>query len=459
MTASRTRTTGAAGLLAVALLLPAGVVGAAGPETLVVAQDPFDVAAHDLAGDGIGHGDLYTWIAPATAEDGRTGTIVGEHQVVHMPTEGPYAEVRIGTSVLDLGDGDTVAFAGLVPVTTPLGQIEPGTELVNAIIGGTGAFGGAKGEIRSLRGEDGAWTHTLTYETAGPGGTEAAARYSVGPGAVREFVELTGDGTPGTGDFRTFRGSDTTDDGLTVDRNGLQTVIRSAGDDGSNAITLGFWMEVIGGDQVVAITAQEVTETGVAATDVTAALVGGTGRFAGARGSATLSRGDDGSFAKTFDLLDAPADTVERTLVLRSGLEAENAIEELLQQLDAVRPVDRGDAGASLGDHRSWMLPFVGDDGESGVAYGFDIVVKPASDEDPVRTVSGLTVIELSDGSTIVVSDLHREGAMADPAEAFVPRPVLGGTGRYAGVSGEIVTSFDGAGGLVHTLTLQGPAA
>ncbi|MFM8972143.1 MAG: hypothetical protein ACKOOG_05795, partial [Actinomycetota bacterium] len=322
---------------------PRAPTAPAGPETLVVAQDPFDVAAHDLAGDGIGNGDLYTWIAPATAEDGRTGTIVSEHQVVHMPTEGPYAEVRIGTSVLDLGDGDTIAFAGLIPVTTPLGQIEPGTELVNASIGGTGAFGGAKGEFRSVRGEDGAWTHTLTYETAGPLDPARAVRYE-GTNHVTGFADLTGDGETGAGDFRTFRGSDTTDDGLTVDRNGLQTVIRSAGDDGSNAIAFGISMEVIGGDLVVAITAQEVTETGVAATDVTAALVGGTGRFAGASGSATLSRGDDGSLAMTYDLLDAPADTVERTLVLRSGLEAENAIEELLQQLDALRPVDRGDA-------------------------------------------------------------------------------------------------------------------
>lgn len=458
MTASRTRTTGAAGLLAVALLLPAGVVGAAGPETLVVAQDPFDVAAHDLAGDGIGHGDLYTWIAPATTEDGRTGTIVGEHQVVHMPTEGPYAEVRIGTSVLDLGDGDTIAFAGLIPVTTPLGQIEPGTELVNAIIGGTGAFGGAKGEIRSLRGEDGAWTHTLTYETAGPGGTEAAVRYE-GTKPVTGFADLSaGDGT-GAGDFRTFHQVTATDDGQTVDAHGAATVAQGPGDDGSDIVTIGYWLEGIGGDLMIAVSSQTVNSSGRFAGTTSAPIAGGTGRFAGARGTVTVGLNDAGVIVKTFDLLDAPADTVERTLVLRSGLEAENAIDELLQQLDAVRPVDRGDAGASLGDHRSWMLPFVGDDGESGVAYGFDIVVKPASDEDPVRTVAGLTVIELSDGSTIVVGDLHREGAMADPAEAFVPRPVLGGTGRYAGVSGEIVTSFDGAGGLVHTLTLQGPAA
>ena len=77
MTGSRTHRAALAGALALALLIPAAAVQGAGPETLVVRQDPFDVSVHDLAGDGIGHGDLYTWIAPASAEDGRTGTIVG----------------------------------------------------------------------------------------------------------------------------------------------------------------------------------------------------------------------------------------------------------------------------------------------------------------------------------------------------------------------------------------------
>ncbi len=457
MTASRARATGLAAALAAALLLPAGAVAAAGPETLVVSQDPFDVAVHDLAGDGIGHGDLYTWIAPATAEDGRAGTIVGEHQLVHMPTDGAYAEVRIGTSVLDLGDGDTVAFAGLVPVTTPLGQIEPGTELVHAIIGGTGSFAGAKGEIRSVRGADGSWTHTLTYEDAGPVDAGRSVRYE-GTKPVTGFADLTRDDGTGAGDFRTFHQVTTTDDGLAVDAHGAATVARGPADGGSEIVTIGYWLEGIGGDLMIAVSAQTVNTSGRFAGTTSAPIVGGTGRFADARGTVTVGLNDAGVIVKTFDFLSEPADSVERTLVLRSGLEAGNAIEELLQQLEAVTPTDRGEGGPSLGDHRSWALPFVGDDGETGVAYGFDVVVDPGAEADTTRTVAGLGVVEFADGSTIVVADLHHEGAAADPAQALVPRPVLGGTGRYAGVSGELVTTFDGTG-LVHTFTLQGPAA
>ncbi len=457
MTGSRTRRAALAGALALALLIPAAAVQGAGPETLVVRQDPFDVSVHDLAGDGIGHGDLYTWIAPASAEDGRTGTIVGEHQVVHLPTEGLYAEVRIGTSVLDLGNGDSVAFAGLVPVTTPLGQIEPGTELVNAIIGGAGAFAGAKGEIRSVRGEDGSWTHTLAYETAGPVDPALAIRYET---TKREtgFADLTGDGGTGAGDFRFFRSATTTEDGLPVETNGAQTVARGPADGGSETVTVGTWLELIGGDLIMAIASQTVDASGRVAGTTTASLIGGTGRFAGVRGTATVVR-DGEKNIKTFDFLTEPEGTVERTLVLRSDLEAGGAIEELLQQLSAVRPVDRGEAGLSLGDHRSWALPFVGDDGEAGVAYGYDIALGAASTEAPDRAIAGLTVLEFTDGSTIVVGDLHREGAMPDPAQAFVPRAVLGGTGRYAGVSGELVSTFDPEAGLVHTFTLRGPAA
>lgn len=458
MTASRTRTTGAAGLLAVALLLPAGVVGAAGPETLVVAQDPFDVAAHDLAGDGIGHGDLYTWIAPATAEDGRTGTIVGEHQVVHMPTEGPYAEMRIGTSVLDLGDGDTIAFAGLIPVTTPLGQIEPGTELVHAIIGGTGAFGGAKGEIRSLRGEDGAWTHTLTYETAGPGDPSRALRYS-GPPPSGAVADLTGDGQLGPGDFRIYRWSGSTDEGMPFDARGAQTVVRAPDDDGSLAVTLGYSLEVIGGDILVGVVAQVVTDTGRIAGAIAEPVVGGTGRFTGARGSWTFDRGEDGTFVQVIDLRDSPPDTVARTLVLRSGVEAGGPLEALRHHLAAVWPVDRGETGPSLGDQRLTVLPFRTDDGAAGVAYGYLTLMEPPSEDRPARTLAGLTVLAFDDGSTILVADVHDEDLLPNPADALVARPVLGGTGRYAGVSGELVTTFDPGDGFVHTLSLRGPAA
>ncbi len=166
----RSRALGAT-LLVAALAAPPGIAHAAEPATLLLRQARADVAVHDLGGDGIGPGDLHTWIAPVTAADGRSGTVVGEHVIAAIPADGPFRQVRLATSVIDLGNDDTIALAGLVPATTPLGETEPAAEVANAIIGGTGAFAGAKGEVRSVHAADGSWPHRLTYQTADPTAT------------------------------------------------------------------------------------------------------------------------------------------------------------------------------------------------------------------------------------------------------------------------------------------------
>jgi len=444
VTASRSatrRTTGAA-----ALLVPAAATHAAGPETLVLHQDRFDVDVHDLGGDGVGPGDLYTWVAPATTEDGRTGTVVGEHVIVVMPTDGPFREVRIGTSVIDLGNGDKIALGGLVPVTSPLGEIEPGTELVNAIIGGTGAFGGAKGEIRSIRGDDGSWTHTLTYRTADL--TGPVRSFSDVSSYVSSTVDLTGDGEIGPGDLRVYHFLSMTDDDVPLEGQGASFIVGGSAEDGGSVQGFGYDVLRVGDDQLVDLASPPVLgPTGELVGPAVNPIIGGTGGLAGAMGTWSYGSLDQGLATRTIDLLAPPADTVERMLVLRSPL-------------TPVRVADRGEPGESVGDLRSWDLPFTGDDGASGVAYGYLTTIAPASDATPVRTVIGLISLQFADGSTILVGDLHTEvAALPTAGDAAVARPVLGGTGRYAGVSGELVTTLDGEGGLVHTFSLRGPAA
>lgn len=441
-------------LAAVLPATPLAATRAAGNQALVLHQEPFEASAHDLEGDGIGPGDLYTWIAPVTADDGRSGTVVGEHVVVVTPTDGPFAEVRIGTSVIDLGDGDTIALGGLIPVSA--GPIDPGTELVNAIIGGTGAFGGAKGEIRSVRAEDGSWAHTLAYETAGPVDPARTVRFS-NPLPSTAIVDLAGEGTVGPGDFRVVAVSwipevpitsaaGTTDGAVSADIRGASVLVRGPGDDGSPALVLGYTVLVLDGDQLAGVTYQSVGGgTGPLAAPTTLRVVGGTGRFAGARGSWTAVVADE-VIEATIELLAPSPDAVERTLVMRSALPAAGSI-------------DRGDPGESFGDWFTFSLPFTGED-ESGTAYGYGSTVIPAADGSPVRTLVGLISVQLGDGSTILVADLHTEDTAIPRAEdAAVTRPVLGGTGRFAGVTGELVTTLDGQGGLVHTFHLVGPAA
>ncbi|MFO1538883.1 MAG: hypothetical protein ACKOTZ_00300 [Chloroflexota bacterium] len=74
----------AAVAVVLALALPATVAGAE-PVQLTIAQQPPEITLHDLAGDGWGAGDLFTFHAVATAGDGRSVTLVGDHQSVVLP--------------------------------------------------------------------------------------------------------------------------------------------------------------------------------------------------------------------------------------------------------------------------------------------------------------------------------------------------------------------------------------
>jgi len=446
MNGPRPRRAAITGVLALALLVPAGAVQAAGPETLVLHQDPFDVTLYDLDGDGAGPGDLFTWIAPVGADDGRSGSVVGTHVTVAMPTSGPFAEVRIGTSVIDLGNGDRIALGGLVPVTTPLGQIAPGTELINAVIGGTGVYGGAKGEIRSLRAEDGSWTHTLTYRTADL--TAPVRSFSDVSSYVSATADLTGDGEIGPGDLRVYHVISMTDEGVPLEARGASFIVNASTGDGGSAQALGYDVLRVGDDLLADLAAPPVLgPSGQLAGPAVNPIVGGTGDLAGALGTWAYGSLDDGLATRTIELLAAQPEAVTRSLVLNTAAAP-------------VRMTDRGAAGESLGDLQGWELPFTGDDGESGVAYGYATTVAPATDGTPVRTVMGLISLQFADGSTLLVGDLHTQvAAIPDAADAAVTRPVLGGTGRFAGHSGELITTRDGAGGLVHTFTLRGPAA
>lgn len=417
--------------------------------TLVLHQEPFTVDVYDLGGDGVGPGDLYTWVAPVTVDDGRSGTIVGEHQVVAVPTEGTFREVRIGTSVIDLGNSDTIALGGLIPVTAPLGQIEAGVELANAVIGGTGVFVGAKGEIQSVRAEDGSWTHTLSYEVAGAADPERAftAEHSWDERNTA-VVDLNGNGAAEAGDLRVFHVVGTTDAGQPIDVRGAGTLIAVPGADGTILRPFGYGLHTLGDDLMVGLIFPAVAaDTGVLVDSIPPSpIVGGTGRFATSRGTYSVGLREGGT-AQSFQLHTEPTGTVAQTIVFRSDLQV-------------VRLTDRGGSGESFGDQRTWALPFTDEAGQPmGTAYGYATTIVPASDGTPVRTVVGLIAVQLDDGSTILVADLHTEdAALPNAADAAVTRPVLGGTGEWAGISGELVTTLDGAGGLIHTFTLQGPA-
>ena len=68
---------------------------------------------------------------------------------------------RIDNIVADFGGEDTLVVLGLTKYPKTPGQIISGMPMVRAITGGTGRFLGARGQVTTIRREDGTYQHVI----------------------------------------------------------------------------------------------------------------------------------------------------------------------------------------------------------------------------------------------------------------------------------------------------------
>lgn len=157
MTADRRRSTSARRLLAAGALFPAlAVAGCGGDaeeyESIQLAVTPTEIQAETIDGGdgGASQGDVRPF--SATLVDAESGEEVGRldgDQVITAVEEGDETtvEYRFGTLQFTL-DGGTIVASGIY-VAEPDAAVpaEPGTR---AIVGGTGDYVGARGEVRTV---------------------------------------------------------------------------------------------------------------------------------------------------------------------------------------------------------------------------------------------------------------------------------------------------------------------
>ena len=150
--------------LAIGLVGPAGVVRAASPEpaTFVIEQD-VPVLSSIAVGPSASPGDLLAFEARITVGDGREGMLRGLLITVDVPDEsGDLLEDRVGQLVFDLGDGDSLVVAGASVYESEADEMTPGAPQVRAVVGGTGRYIGARGEVETIRNPDGTYEHEVT---------------------------------------------------------------------------------------------------------------------------------------------------------------------------------------------------------------------------------------------------------------------------------------------------------
>ena len=130
--------------------------------TLVVSQHPASLArsSHTLEGH---LGDTSFYSAELTIDGEPSGAVMGHLETVRLQeTESGAEWERVGTVVFQFTPTDTIVVIGAV--NYPVGTLHSRDDVpfVRAVVGGTGAHIGARGELWSVRSPDGSFTHTFT---------------------------------------------------------------------------------------------------------------------------------------------------------------------------------------------------------------------------------------------------------------------------------------------------------
>jgi hypothetical protein len=254
-------------------------------------------------------------------------------------------------------------------------------------------------------------------------------------------------GSPGRtpGDLWTFSSTVTDPSGGPVGRLlGTQTTIAAgaAAQSAQGALTfdLADGQIVVGGTSSLALDSSGL----IPAVAFDRAVLGGSGRFAGVRGVLTSTRRADGTYAQRFVLTPA-ATTGGRTLDLFSGG-------------SPVGAVDHPPAGASPGDEKVIDTPLTDGAGTAvGTLRGTQTVMAVDADAQTAQAALTFTTPRV----TIVVggvTQLPVAGGGTLPGVALT-RPVLGGTGAYAGMSGTDTVTRDGERYRNHFALTRGTGA
>lgn len=147
-----------AGLLCAFLLTPAAQAG----ETFSVTQEKPELVHIDLGKEGASHGDMLAFEAGFTTPDGKKGTMNGLITTVGVPDgAGDKFFDRLADIVLDFGDANTLVIAGRSVYAVGAGEMVVDAPQVRAIVGGTGRFIGARGQMTTTRRDAGHYEHRI----------------------------------------------------------------------------------------------------------------------------------------------------------------------------------------------------------------------------------------------------------------------------------------------------------
>ena len=135
-------------------------------ETLTVYEDKPTLKLLDLGPPGNSPGDVYHFFAPLHSKPGGrvTGEVFGSKTLIKMATDAdPNLETR--TTVLFFtfaNHQDQIVAVGATEYPPTAGEFDVGQPIVRAVLGGTGKYMGARGQVASTHNADGSYTQVFT---------------------------------------------------------------------------------------------------------------------------------------------------------------------------------------------------------------------------------------------------------------------------------------------------------
>lgn len=143
------------------VMLSGGPVIGQARTILKLHQAPPELHNIDVAPTGHSDGDILTYEAELTAENGRHVTLDGYLVIVDEANASETEEDRFSHMVFNFGDGSTIVAEGRSAYTATAIEMENNVPRLRAIVGGTGEYIGARGQISTVRNEDGSYDHSI----------------------------------------------------------------------------------------------------------------------------------------------------------------------------------------------------------------------------------------------------------------------------------------------------------
>ena len=162
------RMIGILGALLTSTLMPACGLRSTNPstETLTLYQDAPKMKLLDLGEPGNSPGDVYHFFAPLHSSPGGPviGEVFGSKTLVKLATDAnPNLEQRTTLLSFTFSDRqDQIIALGVADYSPTAGEFNPSQPRARAILGGTGKYMGARGQLTSTRNADGSYTQVFT---------------------------------------------------------------------------------------------------------------------------------------------------------------------------------------------------------------------------------------------------------------------------------------------------------